>query len=120
MRTSEERVASLHQRMDELEEKQAQRKFGIQSAVIAAAGLAAAVLLAVLISTLPVVTPPEADNSAAASIFTDNGALGYVVVAILAFVLGALVTVLCFRIRRHEKMKQKEKEEEPKEDKLNG
>ncbi len=36
---------------------------------------------------------------AAAGLFAENGAFGYLVIGIVAFVLGVSVTVLCFRLR---------------------
>ena len=36
----------------------------------------------------------------AASMYGGSGALGYIVIGILAFLLGVCVTILCFRLRR--------------------
>ena len=117
MRTSEERVDALHQRMDALEQTIETRKFRTRSAVIASAGLILAVALALIISNLPVAMPGAAEQGATASIFTDHGALGYVVVALLAFILGGLVTVLCFRLKQNGGKKQEETQEAKQEEK---
>ena len=48
----------------------------------------------------------------AASIFHSGAALGYIVIGLLAFLLGVCVTVLCFRLRQmnHEDRQDKESE----------
>ena len=89
MRTSEERVQEMHRRMGTLKTAKIRRYRRI-SAVFCAACFALTVGLALVMS-----------GSAAASIFTGREALGSVVIAILAFCLGALVTILCFRVRKH-------------------
>ena len=62
--------------------------------------------MALVIASLPIQSPGTITGSAAASIFADHASLGYVVVALLAFCLGALVTVFCFRIKKHWKENQ--------------
>ena len=110
MRTSEERVDALHRRMDALKQKNDLRKQRILTAVTAAAGLLTAIFLALVVSNVPFQAPEAADQGAAASIFADHGALGYVVVALMAFLLGALVTILSFRLRKHRDQKQEEEQ----------
>ena len=39
------------------------------------------------------------DYEMVASMFGENGALGYIIIGLLAFFLGVCVTILCFRIR---------------------
>ena len=48
----------------------------------------------------------------AASIFHSGAALGYIVIGLLAFLLGVCVTILCFRLRQmnHEDRQDKESE----------
>ena len=41
------------------------------------------------------------EERVAANIFAENGVLGYIVVALVALVLGVLVTLFCFRLKRH-------------------
>ena len=101
MRTSEERVAELHRRMAERRQEKARRRDAAVSAAAFCACLAVAVLLAVVIARVPVMAPDAAAAAATASIFADNRTLGCVVVALLAFCLGVLVTVFCFRVKRH-------------------
>ena len=100
MRTSEERVTELHRRMAAMEEEKRRRADRLQGAVICVSGLAAAILLALLIAQVPTGSSPTGIGSATASVFASHGALKYIVVALLAFCLGTLVTVLCFRLKR--------------------
>ena len=100
MRTSEERVQEMHRRMGALETAKT-RRYRLVSAVSCAACFALTIGLALVMSRLHTETPGGVPGSAAASIFTGREALGYVVIAILAFCLGALVTILCFRVRKH-------------------
>ena len=105
MRTSEERIEELHRRMSMRRQEKARRRDAAISASAICAGLAVAVLLAVVIARVPVQAPNAAAAAATASIFADRMALGYVVVALLAFCLGALVTVFCFRMKKHREEK---------------
>ena len=97
MRTSEERVAELHRRMCA---RRAARLRRVSAGVIAAC-LVLVLLFAVEISRLPVRGTNAAFIGAAASIFTEHAALGFIVVAIVAFCLGAMATALCYRLRAH-------------------
>ena len=48
----------------------------------------------------------------AASIFHGGAALGYIVIGLLAFLLGVCVTVLCFRLRQMNREDDQNKERE--------
>ena len=95
MRTNEERIAALHSRTAKLEREAQNRRF-------AAVCLAILAGLAVLI---PRVSQSGfsgvAPGSMNASIFSDSGVSGYLVIAILAFLLGITVTVFCFRLKKY-------------------
>ena len=82
MRTSEERIRELHRRMNTLEEADRRRRCRV-------------------IARLPVQAAPAGIGGAAASIFAEQSVLGYVVIALLAFCLGSLVTIFCFRLKKH-------------------
>ncbi len=101
MRTSEERVRELHRRMEDMQWSRKHRRYVISSAAVCAACLMITVILACVVAGLPVESPIAGSGSYTASIFTNYSTLGYVVVALLAFCLGALVTVFCFRLREH-------------------
>lgn len=101
MRTSEERVQELHARMDKRAEMKDRRSFMLKTAVIFAACVAVMIGMAIVIARLPIKTPAASPESVTASIFAEHEALGYVVIAVLAFCLGALATILCFRMKKH-------------------
>ena len=100
MRTSEERISELHRRMVQMEEEKSRRLYRVKAASIGAACAVLTLLLAFLISQVPVRIPEGEIGGAAASIFAENEVLGYIVTAFLAFCLGALATILCFRLKR--------------------
>ena len=101
MRTSEELVEELHQRMKTRRQRIARRKYRAISSAAAVACLALAVFVAVAVSHNPAGTPEAIVGSVSASIFAAHAALGYVVVSLVAFCLGVLVTVFCVRLRKH-------------------
>ena len=98
MRTYDERVEELHLRMKERQNTKAIRRARMISTAAYGACALIAALLAVMISAVRIEAPGAMGSGTAASVFADHAALGYVVVALLAFCLGALVTVLCHRL----------------------
>ena len=106
MRTSDERVAELHKRMDTLKKDRDDRTFRVWSAVAFASAFALTIALALLIWKLPFKMPETGIDGATASLFAENEGLGIIVTAILAFLLGSLVTVLCYRIKKHQDEKR--------------
>ena len=101
MRTPEARVEELHRRMDTLKKAKDRRKYAAVCVSACAACLMAAAALALAVSRMPVKNPDAVISGVTASAFTDHAALGYVLVAVVAFCLGVLVTVFCFRLKRH-------------------
>ncbi len=101
MWTNEERLAALHARASELEkERRAKRVRVLQTAGVCLC-LAAVIALAALMPGLTAsITPEAAADSMRASIFAGSRALGYIVIAVVAFLLGAAVTVFCFRLKK--------------------
>lgn len=106
MRTSEERVQELHRRMNAMEKAKNRRRYQLMCAAACTTCLAIIIAMALVIASLPIQSPGEITGSAAASIFADHASLGYVVVALLAFCLGVLVTIFCFRMKKHVKENQ--------------
>ena len=109
MLTSEERVRELHRRMNAFEKSENRRRYRIIRVAAGAACLVITVVMALVFAQLPNQAPGEGLGGAAASIFAVHAALGYVVVALLAFCLGALVTAFCFRMKKH--MKENESDD---------
>ena len=99
MRTCDERVEALHLRMHARRREKAAHRTRRITAAAYAVSTAAAVLLALLIAGAPVRHADAAFAGVSASIFADHAWLGYIVTALLAFCLGALVTALCARLR---------------------
>ena len=101
MRSTEERVAAVKERIA----RQAREKALRRSRILALTSVAAALAVIVGMSFfMPGLSEKIAESDYAqfqttASIFGDSSALGYVVIGLLAFILGVCVTVLCFRLR---------------------
>ena len=112
MRTGEERIAAMHARADELKNRQREHRVRIMQAVSIVIAVVAVVLLAVFMPQIQ----PEAGAASSlpgnmqASIFADSGALGYVVIAVIAFLLGSAVTIFCFRLKKWQDAKSGETE----------
>ena len=94
MRSREERVRAVCCRVAQMRRQRRLR------AITAGAVAASVLVTAVLAVQMP------------ASVFRNGGAAGYVLIGLLAFVLGICVTVLCFRIRELEKARTDEEKRE--------
>ena len=89
MRSHEERVAETKRRIAKIErEKRLRRNKITMASVVAAPGIAASIQ-----------TGDYSGFETAASMY-GGGALGYIVIGLLAFLLGVCVTVLCFRLHQ--------------------
>ena len=114
MRTPDERVTELHRRIGVLERARSRRALFARCAACGA--VCAALSLAVLAARgVPTGGPaPAADGMpatgsafrAAGGVFGGHGTAGAVAVAVAAFALGALVTLLCSRLRKNAKAKE--------------
>ena len=100
MLTPEERVAEVHRRMEALQRRCGRRKYLLQCSGAVAACLVLVIAMALVVANTPVQSQTAGAAGFAASMLTGHAALGAIVVAILAFCLGVLVTVFCFRLRR--------------------
>ena len=100
MRSNEERIAEVKRRIAEKEYKKRLRREWSAAVCCVAACLAviAGVSLPDTVSRIEKGTSSGLET--AATMLGGSTALGYIVVGLLAFVLGVCVTVLCFRIRR--------------------
>ena len=96
MRSNEERIAEVKRRIAEKEYKKRLRREWAAAVCCVAACLA--VIAGVSVSRIEMGTSSGFET--AARMLGGSTALGYIVVGLLAFVLGVCVTVLCFRIRR--------------------
>ena len=88
MRTNEERIAAMHQRAKQLQYENRKRTSGyIQAAAVA-------------LSFAGVSMKDAIPAGMHASIFSGSDALGYIIVSIVAFTLGAAVTIFCFYMKK--------------------
>lgn len=90
----------MHQRASEIEREARRRKaFAIQ-AVSAVISLAAVIVMAFVIpAAIPGNITIGAGNGMYASIFSGSSVLGLIVLGIISFALGAVFTVLCYRLK---------------------
>ena len=114
MRSHEERVAETKRRIAKIErEKRLRRdKITMISAVAACLALLIGASLAIPGIAANIQTGDYSGFETAASIFHGGAALGYIVIGLLAFLLGVCVTVLCFRIRQLSRENAQDKEGE--------
>ena len=114
MRTNEERAALVRQRTEIMKEEQQRKKHKIQMAVLSGVSLAACLCILVVIgSAMPQIISgfgeaPVSHTSGAASLLAGSETLGYVIVAIFAFLLGVCVTLLLHVIHRRQQRQMHE------------
>ena len=114
MRSHEERVAETKRRIAKMErEKQRRRnKITMISAVAACLALLIGASLAMPGIAANIQTGNYSGFETAASMYGGGAALGYIVIGLLAFLLGVCVTVLCFRLRQMNREDDQDKESE--------
>ena len=110
MRSYEERVAEAKRRIAAEERKKRLRRGRLCMALAAAACLVLlmGVSLAMPGMTAQFQTGDYAGFETAASMYGGSAALGYIVVGLLAFLLGVCVTILCFRLRQLERENERD------------
>ena len=106
MRTYEERTTEAKRRIAVRERAKRLRRG--KMAVISSA--AASLVMPGI--TARIQTGDGSGFATAASIFHNSAALGYIIIGLLAFLLGVCVTVLCFRLRQMNKADTKDPESE--------
>ena len=102
MRSHEERVAETKRRIAKMEREKRLRRNTITmaSAVAACLVLLIGASLAMPGIAAKIQTGDYVGFETAASMYGGSAALGYIVIGLLAFLLGVCVTVLCFRLRQ--------------------
>ena len=113
MRSHEERVAETKRRIAKIEREKRLRRNKITMASVVAACL---VLLIGASLAMPGIaasirTGDYSGFETAASMY-GGGALGYIVIGLLAFLLGVCVNVLCFRLRQMSREDGQDRESE--------
>ena len=114
MRSHEERVAETKQRITarQRQNRLLRNTITIASAVAACLALLIGASLAMPGIAANIQTGDYSGFETAASIFHSGTALGYIVIGLLAFLLGVCVTVLCFRLRQMNREDDQNKESE--------
>ena len=114
MRSHEERVAETKRRIAARQREKRRRRNTITmaSAVAACLAVLVGVSLAMPGIAASIQTGDYSGFETAASIFHSGAALGYIVIGLLAFLLGVCVTVLCFRLRQMSSEDGQDKESE--------
>ena len=112
MRSHEERVAAVKRRVAEAEQEKRLRRSRIATVCSVAACLILIVGLSVMIPGIMsgMVEVDYAGGGTAASIFGDSAVIGYIVIGLIAFLLGVCVTILCFRVRKFQREGKKEEQ----------
>ena len=114
MRSHEERVAETKRRIAKMEREKQRRR---NTLTMASAVAACLVLLIGASLTMPgiasrIQTGDYSGFETAASMYGGGAALGYIVIGLLAFLLGVCVTVLCFRLRQMNREDGQDRESE--------
>ena len=113
MRSHEERVVEAKRRIAKIErEKRRRNTITIASAVAACLALLIGASLAMPGIAANIQTGNYSGFETAASMYGGGAALGYIVIGLLAFLLGVCVTVLCFRLRQISREDDQNKESE--------
>ena len=114
MRSHEERVVETKRRIAAMERKKRRRRNTVTmaSAVAACLALLIGASLAMPGIAANIQTGNYSGFETAASIFHGGAALGYIVIGLLAFLLGVCVTVLCFRLRQMNREDEQDRESE--------
>ena len=119
MWSHEERVAEAKRRIAKIEREKRLRRNTITmaSAVAACLALLIGASLAIPGIAANIQTGDYSGFETAATMLGGSAALGYIVIGLLAFVLGVCVTILCFRVRL---LNREEQPDEQKEDGADG
>ena len=114
MRSHEERITETKRRIAKMEREKRRRRNTITMASAVAACLA--VLVGVSLAMPGIATHIQTGNysgfETAASMYGGGAALGYIVIGLLAFLLGVCVTILCFRLHQMNREDGQNKESE--------
>jgi len=101
MRSNEERIELMHQRAAQFKKKENDKKIRYIQLTSLGFALAMVILLAFF---MPGLTELSVQGSIPvgmnASIFAQKETLGFIVIAILSFLLGIAVTIFCFCLKK--------------------
>lgn len=101
MLTDEERIKAMHDRARDINRQRKNRKVAAARILSTAFCLMIVITTALLMPKFNDVNVSGSDSASMnASIFSGTAALGYIVIGILAFILGVGVTIFCFRFKK--------------------
>ena len=114
MRSLEERVAETKRRIAARQREKRLRRNTITMASTVAACLALLIGASLAMPGIAanIQTGDYSGFETAASMYGGGAALGYIVIGLLAFLLGVCVTVLCFRLRQMNREDGQDRESE--------
>lgn len=102
MRTNEERIEAMHRRAEQLENESRLKRARVMGSAIMAAGFAAVIMLAVRMPGIAEGLNTEGSGgSMSGSIFAASGNMGYVVIGVIAFLLGSALTLFSMRLTEY-------------------
>lgn len=110
MRTNEERARLIQKRTAEIKQEKRKRKQRMLDAVCMAACLLLVIGIGIMMPELTAGTAGGSitHTSGTASLIGSHAALGYIMMGLLAFLLGVCVTVLLYRLRRKNERQRQE------------
>ena len=110
MRTNEERAVLVHKRAAEIKRERQKKKQRALDTVCITACLILVIGLGLYMPELATGIPGGEVHhaSGAASLVGSHAALGYILMGLMAFLLGVCVTVLLYRLHRRNERKQRE------------
>ena len=110
MRTNEERAGLIHKRTTEIKRERQRRKQRALDMICIATCLIFVVGIGSFMPGLAAGIPGGEVHhaSGAASLVGSHASLGYILMGLMAFLLGVCVTVLLYRLRRRNERKRRE------------
>lgn len=114
MRTNEERIRLVHEGAARQRRARTRRRRRAQGAACLSACL---LLVACTGALMPALMARSeggsvAHASGAASLIGDNAALGYILMGLMAFLLGVCVTLCLYRLRRRDERRRREEHDD--------
>lgn len=112
MRTDAERLEAMHKRAEEITAESFNKKKKIYYIAASFVAMAAIIALAVYMPTLNAeIKEAAANTEMSASMFNDSSALSYILIGIVAFLLGVAVTIFCYKVGKIQKETDKDSKE---------
>ena len=108
MLSNEERIQAMHLRASRIRQQSRAKKVMIAQIAGGVVCFAIVLIIAIQMSRISGTVHGGAGiDSMRASIFSDGGAFGFIVVAVVAFAFGAAVTIFCYRLKKWNEEKEK-------------